>query len=191
MGLINTRDATAAARAYINLDWPLTLGHRHRPRGGCTCGNRTCPTPGAHPHPGTLTPLGERQLLDAVSTTPGVALIATTAAVDALILPKRPAMATIASLDRGAPVPCLTATTWAAILVLPATGRYARGDLPHPDLELRTGPRQWIPLPPTHGISWDTPPWNEQTGRPLPLLHGKDLRPYLAEALAHETGGRP
>lgn len=190
MGPINTRDPHAAARAYANLGWPLTLGHRYRPKGGCTCGDRACPTPGAHPLPGPVTPLGEQRLLDALGASPGAAIIATTAPFDALILPRQAGMATMASLDRVAPVPCLTASTWAILLVLPATGRYALGDQPQPAVALRTGPQQWIPLPPTHDTGWDTPPWNEQTHAPTPLLHGGDIRPHLADALA-QSGRRP
>lgn len=189
MGPINTRHPATAARAYQALGWPLVIGHRHRPRGGCTCGNPQCPTPGAHPRPGRLTPLGEQQLLEQLDTQPGAALIATTAAIDAVVLPRVCGMAAMASLDRIAPVPCLTEGERAILLVLPATGRYALAEQ-HPAVQVRGGPEQWIPLPPTHGTRWDTPPWNEQTHQPVALLHGGDLKPHLAAALA-QAGGRP
>lgn len=190
MGPINTRNPATAACAYQALGWPLVIGHRYRPRGGCTCGNPQCPAPGAHPLPGALAPLAERQLLEELDTQPGASLIATTAAIDALVLPRVCGMAAMASLDRVAPVPCLTEEARAILLVLPATGRYALGEQPYPAVEVRSGPDQWIPLPPTHGIRWDTPPWNEQTHQPIVLLHGGDLRPHLAAALTHATGGR-
>lgn len=183
MGPINTRDPAAAATAYTTiLGWPMALGHRYRPRGGCTCGNPECPTPGAHPLDGGLAVTSKD-----VAATPGVALIATTAAFDALLVPKRVGMAAMASLDRIAPVPCLTDNAQAVLLVLPATGRYALASQPSPTVELRSGPEQWLALPPSRGTRWDTPPWNEQTGHPVALLHGGDVRPHLDKALAYEA----
>lgn len=148
MGPINTSDPAAAAHAYTSLEWSLTLGHRYRPRGGCTCENSECPTPGAHPLPGSLTVLSPERLYDGLASTPGASIIATTTACDAISVPKRTGMAAMASLDRLAPVPCLTAGSWAILLVLPATGRYALGSQQHADVTLLSGPRHWIPLPP-------------------------------------------
>jgi hypothetical protein len=97
-------------------------------------------------------------------------------------MPRQQGMAAMVSLDRVAPVPCLVTQTRAALFVLPSTGRYA---LPGgcEDVEVRTGAHQWVALPPSHGIRWDTPPWHEQTHRPLPLLHGQDLHPHLLDSL--------
>ncbi len=181
---INTRDPALAARAYTNvLNWPIAVGHRYRPRQGCTCANAACPTPGAHPNTkGLASTRGCHADWD-IETAPGAALIAHTASFDALVMPRRIGMATMVALDRVAPVPCLTDTARAILFMLPATGRYALGDEPPPFIELRTGSRQWIALPPSHGTRWDTPPWNEQTSAPIPLLHGGDIRPRLAEAI--------
>ncbi|MFC5802291.1 hypothetical protein [Streptomyces formicae] len=180
---INTRDPVTAARAYLSiLDWPISVGHRYRPRSGCTCG-QACATPGAHPRPGALTPLttdGVRAVLDAA---PGAGLITPTARFDALVMPRQLGMAAMVSLDRVAPVPCLIDDTRAILLVLPSTGRCALSDQALTAVELRAGPDQWIAVPPSHGTRWDTPPWSEETHAPIPLLHGGDLRPQLSEAL--------
>lgn len=97
-------------------------------------------------------------------------------------------MAAMVSLDRAATVPCLVDRARAVLFVLPATGRYALREDAHSGVELRSGPGQWVALPPTHGTRWDTPPWHEQTYRPVQLLHGRDLQDHLHEALrvAHE-----
>ena len=177
---INTRDPATAARAYLRLEWPLALGHRYRPRQGCTCTNATCPAPGAHPlldsPPRRLT---EDTAHDVLQTAPGVSLITATTHFDAVLVPHNIAMAALVRLDRVSPVPCLVYGDTAALLVLPATGRYA---LVHPDAEARTGPDGWVALPPSQGVRWDTPPWNEQTGEPHPLLNGADVGRHLAEA---------
>lgn len=184
MGPINTRDPAAAARAYTDvLNWPIAVGHRYRPRQGCTCEDAACPTPGAHPDlQGFAATRGCRSEWE-IETAPGAALIARTASFDALVMPRRIGMATMVALDHVAPVPCLTDTARAILLALPATGRYALSDEAPPSVELRTGSQQWIALPPSHGNRWDTPPWNEQTSAPIPLLHGGDIRPHLAEAI--------
>lgn len=190
MGPINTRDPATAARAYTVLGWPIAIGERYRPRQGCTCGNTQCPAPGAHPIPGEPPAVGYVDW--DIETAPGAALIAPTVAFDALVMPRRMGMAIMVSLDRDAPVPCLVDEEHATILVLPSTGRYALGCTPPAGVRLRTGADQWIALPPSHGIRWDTPPWNEQTRRRLPLLHGGDVRGYVVEAAGHaaaQAGG--
>ncbi|WP_019059927.1 hypothetical protein [Streptomyces prunicolor] len=185
---INTRDPAAAARAYVRLEWPVALGHRYRPRQGCTCEDPDCPTPGAHPAAGPLLQLAEDNLGDALESAPGAALIAATERFDVLIVPRRIGMAVMVDLDRVARVPCLIdkGAEKTALFVLPATGCYAD---PHPALELRTGPDEWIALPPSHGLHWDTPPWMEQTGRPHPLLHGADVGRHLADVFKITPGG--
>ncbi|MFD5509045.1 hypothetical protein ACFWIB_14880 [Streptomyces sp. NPDC127051] len=188
MGPINTHDPATAAETYtVTLGWPIAIGHRYRPRGGCTCSNPTCPTPGAHPLPGALAVAARALPGSELAAAPGAALIATTAACDALVMPRRIGMATMVSLDRVAPVPCLIDSSRAFLLVLPATGRYALGGRTGSAVELRSGPQQWIALPPSNGTRWDTPPWNEQTNDPIPLLHGGDVRAHLTEALAYEA----
>lgn len=185
MGPIDTRDPATAARAYTELlDWRITVGHRYRPRQGCTCGDTACPTPGAHPFPEAIAPASEVHIEWDIETAPGAALIAVTGTFDAIVMPRRTGMATMVSLDRVAPVPCLTNDAQATLFVLPSTGRYALGEDTLIGVELRTGQGQWIALPPSHGTRWDTPPWNEQTRAPVTLLHGQDVRPHLAEAFA-------
>lgn len=184
---INTHDATSCAMAYTSiLGWALTRGHRYRPRSGCTCQGPAgipCPTPGAHPLPSPPTATSPERLSTELETAPGAALIAPTVTFDAIVLPRQIGMAAMVSLDRYRPVPCLTTTEHATLLVLPSTARYAFDEGRHPAVELRGGASNWIALPPTHGVRWDTPPWDEQTFAPIPLLHGGELRPHLADVL--------
>ncbi len=182
---IHTHDAVSYAGVYTGiLGWPVAPGHRFRPRGGCTCADSdACPAPGAHPLPGPLTPRPADRLGEELAASPGVALIAPTLAFDAIVLPKPYGMAAMVSLDRVAPVPCLVQAEYAALFVLPCTARYALPGGGHPQVQVRSGPGHWVALPPTHGTRWDTPPWHEQTHRPLPLLHGRDLCDHLSEAL--------
>ncbi|MGW2421423.1 hypothetical protein ACWC0C_19615 [Streptomyces sp. NPDC001709] len=185
---ISTQDAAACSAAYTNiLGWPIAPGHRHRPRGGCTCGEPdACPGSGAHPLPGPLTPSPEDGLTAELNASPGAALIAPTVAFDAIVLPKWSGLSVVMWLDRyGKAVPCLLqGEDNAVLLVLPATGRYALPeDANSSTVDVRSGPEQWVALPPSHGIRWDQPPWHEQTHQPLPLIHGKDLLLPLTEAL--------
>ncbi|WP_331753027.1 hypothetical protein OG440_39080 (plasmid) [Streptomyces sp. NBC_00637] len=185
---INTQDAAACGAAYTSiLEWPIAPGHRHRPRGGCTCGEPgNCPGSGAHPLPGPLTPSPASGLADELNALPGAALIAPTVAFDALVLPKWTGLCVEMWLDRnGKAVPCLLqGEDHAILLVLPATGRYALPEGTSPStVEIRSGPEQWVALPPSHGIRWEQPPWHEQTHLALPLIHGKDLLVPLQQAL--------
>lgn len=186
MGPINTYSPVAAAHAYAGLGWSVTVGHRLRPRAGCTCGNINCPTLGAHP----LIPPGPRLAEDSIDAAlqeaPGGSLIAATVHFDAVIVPYRIAMAAMLRLDRVSPVPCLvTHGVTAALLVLPATGRYATV---HSTVEVRTGPDGWIALPPSNGARWDTPPWVESTHTPHVLLNGQDVGRHLYEVFKMSTG---
>lgn len=178
---IDIRRPSAAARAYTNiLHWPLTVGYRYRPRQGCTCGAVDCLTPGAHPVPGRPSVRGHEEIARELDVSPGAGLIAWTVPFDAVVVPRAIGMAAMVSLDRVAPVPCLVAGGLVVLLVLPATGRYAlSGGMPG---EVRSGPDQWIAIPPSHGVRWDTQPWVEQTSTPAPLLNGRDVGRHLDTA---------
>lgn len=182
---INTRDPVASARAYLGLEWPLALGHRYRPRQGCTCENADCSVPGGHPASGPSPRLTAETACEALQAAPGASLITATERFDALIVPRYVAMAVMVKLDRISPVPCLlyehTEPT-AALLVLPATGRYAACD---PRVEVRTGRGGWLALPPSHGLRWDTPPWIEPTTKPRELLHGSDVGRLLEQVFRY------
>lgn len=186
---INTRDPATAARAYLALNWPLAVGHRNRPQGGCTCGDASCPTPGAHPPPGRLPRLTEADVGEVVQALPGVSLIAVTERFDALLLPQRVAMAAMVTLDKISPVPCIQTQSGhsAALLVLPATGRYAAVN---GRVEVRTGPNGWLALPPSHQLRWDTPPWIEPTTTARELLHGEDVGRVLREIFNYTSDDR-
>lgn len=170
MGPINTRDPIALTHAYLAFGWPLTLGQRHRPRQGCTCEAADCPAPGAHPCTGEPTRVVHENAVEVLQSTPGASLIAATRRFDAVIVPRYAAQAVLIKLDRVSPVPCLLHKKTAALLVLPATGRYAAVS---PEVEVRTGPDGWLALPPSHGVVWDIPPWVDPTDAPWPLLSGE------------------
>ncbi|MFC8466023.1 hypothetical protein [Streptomyces sp. NPDC057250] len=187
MELIDTRRADIAAGVYVDvLGWPLSAGHRRRPRQGCTCGTPDCPTPGAHPAPGATVWRSGADLARELEASPGAGLIAWTEAFDAVSVPRTVGMAAMVSLDRIAPVPCLVHETTAVLLVLPATGRYALDGVEAG--EARSGPEGWIALPPSYGVRWDTTPWVEQANTPVRLLHGRDIRSHLREAMKYRTG---
>lgn len=112
---------------------------------------------------------------------PGVSVIAPTQPFDAVVYPRELGMAIMVSLDRRGPVPCLTTRDHATLLVLPGTGYLLK--MPGRTVEVRAGAGHWIALPPSHGVSWDTPPWDEVTGDPIPLMHGHALKPYVTSAL--------
>ncbi|MFG2961609.1 hypothetical protein ACGF5O_48855 [Streptomyces sp. NPDC048291] len=124
-----------------------------------------------------MVPPGPRLVEDSVQemlqSAPGGSLIASTTHFDAVLLPFRVGMVAMLQLDRIGRVPCLvTHGRTTALLVLPATGRYAAV---HDGVEVRTGPEGWIALPPSNGAIWDTPPWDESTNTPHPLMHGEDV----------------
>ncbi|MBT2490666.1 hypothetical protein J7E96_19525 [Streptomyces sp. ISL-96] len=177
---IDTRQPGAAVSAYAGiLEWPLTVGYRNRPRQGCTCQTEECRTPGAHPVPGRPNFRSVEEIQQELEASPGAGLIAWTTVFDALVVPRPLGMAAMVSLDRVAPVPCLVTEDHVVLLVLPATGRYALDDVPG---EVRSGSDQWIAVPPTYGVRWDTTPWVEQTATPVQLLHGRDVGRHLREA---------
>ncbi|MFJ4627214.1 hypothetical protein [Streptomyces sp. NPDC088847] len=183
---VNTRDTGTAAEAYLALEWPLALGHRYRPKQGCTCERPDCPIPGAHPVIGAPR-LDEASLPCALETSPGAGLIAFTERFDAVLVPRYIGMAAMVSLDRGTPVTCLVLSREVyALLVLPATGRYAAVTS---GVEVRTGEEGWIPLPPSRGSRWDTPPWLEGTSTPRTLISGDEVRHVLADCFTVTSAG--
>jgi hypothetical protein len=186
MEAIDARRPVDAARIYLRaFNWPIALGHRYRPRAGCTCENIECPTPGAHPLPGPFKPIPADDIEATLDTAPGAGIIAACAAFDALVMPRWLGLATMVPLDRVSPVPFIDCGAYCALLVLPSTGRYALGEQPPAAVTLRTSAQQWVALPPTHGTRWDPPPWQEQTGVRLPLLHGGDVGRHMLAALNH------
>ncbi|MFJ4879971.1 hypothetical protein ACIP93_32855 [Streptomyces sp. NPDC088745] len=180
---IDTRQPGDAVRAYSTiLNWPLSVGHRYRPRQGCTCGEANCPTPGAHPLPCTPPSRDEAQLEQDLKESPGAALLAWTQQFDAVAVRRPVGMAAMATLESIAPVPCLLAGNTAILLVQPATGQYAlREGLPG---RVRSGPERWIAVPPAHGMRWDTRPWVDETSAPVDLLHGAFVGQHLLRAYA-------
>lgn len=182
---VNTRNAASAATAYLGiLRWPIAVGHRYRPRQGCTCERADCPTPGAHPASGPLSFRGPAEVLAELEAAPGAALIAPTISFDAVVVPHWVGMSAIVELERLTPVPCIVDGSRAVLLALPSTGRYAQSA--GSQVEVRSGSGNWIALPPSHGLRWDTHPWVEQTTTPATLLHGDTLGRALRLACRSE-----
>ncbi|MFD9688389.1 hypothetical protein ACFWXO_21845 [Kitasatospora sp. NPDC059088] len=179
MELINTRRPNDAVTAYSALGWALSVGHRYRPRQGCTCNNPNCPMPGAHPRTGSPAVSNPEHVIEELEKAPGAGLLATTSMFDALVFPRTTGMAAIVNLEKIAQVPCIVTDESVTLLILPATGRYAR--TVGADVRIRSGPDDWIALPPSHGTRWDTPPWVLQTNSPVALLHGGDIGRHLEE----------
>ncbi|MGW2543032.1 hypothetical protein ACWC5I_19690 [Kitasatospora sp. NPDC001574] len=174
MELINTRRPDDAAAGYSTiLRWPLSVGYRHRPRQGCTCGNPACPVPGAHPDPDSPVFAEPQHLIEELEKAPGAGLIAWTASFDAVALPRTLGTAVMVALDQIAQVPSIVTPSLVILLVLPATGRYAKAD--RENIEVRSGPDSWIALPPSYDTRWDTLPWVPWTNTPTTLLHGADV----------------
>lgn len=106
--LIDPRRPDDAVRIYSGtFGWPLSVGHRHRPRQGCTCQQaRECPVPGAHPVPNAPVFHAGEDVARVLGQSPGAGLIAWTVTFDALVVPRTIGMAAMITLlgvmDRGA-----------------------------------------------------------------------------------------
>ncbi|GAA1930623.1 hypothetical protein [Streptantibioticus ferralitis] len=173
---LHGRDPIASAQAYNALGWPVMIGHRWRRGPGCTCGQGpACPTPGAHPIAQPSVPLTADQIPAALEAAPGAALITSCTAFDAVVMPRALGMALMVLLDHyHVPAPCLTVDhTTATVLVAPQTAYGLCGG----PCTVRRGGADWIALPPSYGIRWDTPP----TCDVLPT--GERVRPHLAQVL--------
>ncbi|PJE96332.1 hypothetical protein CUT44_17515 [Streptomyces carminius] len=132
--------------------------------------------------PGPLDALPAAEAAGRLSQAPGAALIAPTAAFDALVVPRLVGMAALVMLEREARVPCIVMGGRAVLLVLSGTGGEAAAVSGRRPVEVRTGTGGWVALPPSHGTRWDTPPWAEPAAAPLRLMHGRDIGCRLAEA---------
>ncbi|MGW6248043.1 hypothetical protein [Streptomyces roseolus] len=173
---LHDRNPLASAQTYTNvLGWPIAVGHRYRKRAGCTCDDTTdCPTPGAHPHPGPLTPVRPEDIEHAYTQAPGAGIIAPCDPFDAVALPHSIGMALLLMLDRFAIyAPSLTTPT-GQVTVLVENGTGHRLAQTFAELTVHSGPGAWIALPPSHGTRWDTPPLPR---RHLP--HALTIRPHL------------
>ncbi|MFE7531101.1 hypothetical protein ACFU7Y_36140 [Kitasatospora sp. NPDC057542] len=125
------------------------------------------------------------RVVEELEESPGAGLIAWTTRFDALVVPRDVGMAAMVVLEKVAQVPCIVTDESVTLLTLPATGRYAKAD--RAGVKVRSGPSDWIAVPPSHGTRWDTPPWVPQTNHPTVLLHGADVGRRLAEAASSSS----
>lgn len=177
------RDPVAHAPAYAErLGWPIALGHRYRPRGGCTCrdtnANAPCDAPGAHPPSGWAAEHNADRLERLFASAPGAGVIAPATMFDAVVLSRGVGLAAMTALDRRGPVPCLVHGERVILLVAPGTGEV----MTRHAVEVRSGAAQWVALPPSYGVRWDTPPWDEASGAAVPLMLGQEVQPEVAAA---------
>lgn len=175
-------DTIESAGAYHRLGWPVAIGHRQRTGSGCTCQDSPeampCVTPGAHPVGDAVVPLEGGSLTAAFEAAPGGAgVIIPCTRFDALVVGHAIGMGVMLRADeKSLHIPCLTAGhTTATLLVEAGTGTLL-ADCPH--VAVRSGPTQWVAMPPSYGIRWDTAPDNE-----LPLPPASVVRPHLAQVL--------
>ncbi|MEV5774203.1 hypothetical protein AB0L49_23585 [Streptomyces antimycoticus] len=185
-----TRDAADYACTYAAvLGWPVARGHRYRPRSGCTCLDGStaeiCPTPGAHPIDSSVVVVSSPDRLQAeFAAAPGAGVIAPTLQFDAVVLPRPVAMFALVLAEReGPPVPCVNDRHRSALLVAPGTARAVLSTFSRTVVKVRSGPDQWVALPPSHGTRWDTPPWDEMTGEPVTLPDAAALSQPLTLAI--------
>ncbi|MBB1255422.1 hypothetical protein H3146_18970 [Streptomyces sp. OF3] len=173
-------DVAAYAAAYTaRLGWSVAPGHGHRPRRGCTCGDRECRTSGAHPRVSWVAGVEQARVRAEFAAAPGAGVVAPTVPFDAVVLPRQFGMAVMVRLDRAGPVPCTVTDSAATLLVQAGTGMvlHNAGGI----VEVRSGPDRWVALPPSHGVRWDTPPWHEPGGAALTLPHARALVQPIAE----------
>ncbi|MBC3987477.1 hypothetical protein H8N00_00820 [Streptomyces sp. AC563] len=181
-----TCDAITYARAYTErLGWPVAPGHRYRPRRGCTCGVPECPTPGAHPPARWTVATRADELPEEEFGQPGVGVIAPALGFGAVTLPRAIGMMAMVSIDRRMRAPCLVGPDSVTLLVQPGTASVL-GSVSA--ATVLTGAGEWLALPPSHGMRWDTPPWDERTGHPLALPHGHSLVRDVREAVRIGSG---
>ncbi|MFD8415471.1 hypothetical protein ACFV2Q_27535 [Streptomyces sp. NPDC059650] len=186
--VLHGRDTIECATAYDRLGWPVAIGHRHRSGSGCTCrtidSKAPCVTPGAHPLEAAVKPLARGELVAAFESAPGAGVIVPCTNWDALVVAHPIGMAVMVRADAASlHVPCLTSGhTTATLLVAPGTGELLTSC---PNVEVRSGPGDWVALPPSYGVRWDTAPTED-----TPLPDAGAVRPHLAQVLKLASADR-
>ncbi|MFI5986986.1 hypothetical protein ACIBEA_39750 [Streptomyces sp. NPDC051555] len=174
---LHGRNTRACAVAYTGVfGWAVTAGHRYRRGGGCTCADTSCGWPGAHPEREPVAALPAHRVGEVFDGRPGAGVICDCALFDAVILPYESGLLVMEELERVAVrAPCMVGDhTTATILALPGTGLAMAGMC----AEVRSGTGDWIALPPTKNLRWDTPPTH-----PLDLPDAAVIRAALEAAL--------
>ncbi|MFD7917679.1 hypothetical protein ACFV3R_00325 [Streptomyces sp. NPDC059740] len=159
------------AAGYERLGWPL---YRGVPACACTSRPRNCANPGGRLVGGRQQPVPARALGDHLSRHPDDALLTVCGGrFDTVTLPRDVGSALLVQLDRqGDAFPALWSGDRELTLLVRAGSTVALGELlsERARAVLRlSSTRTTLPLPPTHGMAWDTPPWDPATGTPRPL----------------------
>ncbi|MFJ2744773.1 hypothetical protein ACIO3O_34530 [Streptomyces sp. NPDC087440] len=110
-------------------------------------------------------------------------------AFDGVTLPRPAGHQLLLQVSRGrGPVPSLIPEAHTTLLVQAGTGQVL-GD--PPDVQIRSGPRVNLVLPPSPGVRWDTPPWSPARPEPLPLPLLDGAQPLTALWHALRLCNRP
>ncbi|MEV7442809.1 hypothetical protein AB0O22_16905 [Streptomyces sp. NPDC091204] len=186
--LLHGRDTIECATAYERLGWPVAIGHRHRTGSGCTCQDTASKaprvTPGAHPREAVVKPLPRGELAAAFESAPGAGVIVPCTHWDALVVAHPIGMAVMVRVDAvGLHVPYLASGhATVTLLVAPGTGELL---VDCPQVEVRSGPRAWVALPPSYSVRWETAPAEDH-----PLPDAGAVRLHLAEVLKLASADR-
>ncbi|MGW1974131.1 hypothetical protein [Streptomyces sp. NPDC001889] len=112
------------------------------------------------------------------------------AGLDAVVLGPRAGRKANRLLERhpvfqpgAAPVPVLRGVASVTLLIRAGTAAALEGLR---DVRIVTG-TDLLPLPPTRGVVWDTPPWQPLLREPAGLPTGVALRPVLKDALTERV----
>ncbi|MFF8617914.1 hypothetical protein [Streptomyces sp. NPDC015350] len=152
-----TQDTWAALYVYEQvLCWPLLVG---------------------------TTFMSSRDAVNALAKESRPTLSTTCSGVDAVAVPRVVLRAIVSRLqDQKMPsVPCLNVSRDQAVLLVRAgTGSVFAG---LKDVRVESGAGGRLILPPSHGLRWDIPPWDDSTEAPCPLLDGSELIGTVHDAL--------
>jgi hypothetical protein len=156
-----TRDGAALAHAYVDLlDWPLLVD-------------------------GAL--VTREQAEELMEGAPGAVLQTRGEGFDTVSVPRALGSDVLVNVDRSsfAFPSLLVGDDFVTFLVEAGTG-VCLSDIS--EVRIETG--ALVPLPPTPGLRWDTPPWDIYAGSPtaLQLPHARDLRKSLDTALRTHRG---
>ncbi|MFJ9580714.1 hypothetical protein ACIRQF_30530 [Streptomyces sp. NPDC101191] len=158
-----TRDGASLAHAYVDvLRWPLLID-------------------GA--------PVTPEQAEELMERTPSAVVQTRSEGFDTVSVPRALGSDVLLNVDRGrVTFPSLRVGNDVVTLLVEAGTGACLADIA--EARIGTGALVPLPLPPTPGLRWDTPPWDIYADSPtaLKLPHAQDLRKSLATALRTHRG---
>ncbi|MFG1667656.1 hypothetical protein [Streptomyces sp. Y7] len=130
--------------------------------------------PGLTPDEQTITPLIDATLFE-FEGRQGPVIAANCACFDAVSMPSHVGQALLTAGEDGPHVPALVDREASRVVLLVEPGSGSALASNDGRIGLHTGPHSWITIPPSPGMRWDTPPWNQESRQPAPLPYGQDL----------------